>query len=408
MLTAAVACASAETTATISQTDAPAAIKPGAFEIRGLKGLWWAGIDKYYKAVEWMPKHGMNWLMLCYTAYPESGKDWRQDYTPQHLAEMRELVTRGNDRGVTICLSFNPGIWSKPPLEHSSEADYQAAWRKVKAAHDIGIYWIGLCLDDIHRALTPADQEKYGTLQAAQVDFTNRLWRDMQALTPRPHLIFCPSVYFTADMLKHQDYINYVGEKLDPQIDIFWTGPGVVYSSITTADCAQEEKWLRRKPFIWDNYPVNYMFGQTDRPWRPILAPLDGRYKELPAATAGILFTPMMQWEVIEIPLVSVADYLRDPRGYDPSREKARILAEYQPPVRDAVDLLMKYYGSAFVGQPGYPPGPAVSDPGKRAQVIADLTKIREILQAGPPDAKQLWEDVKPTVEADLKAAAAQ
>lgn len=376
-------------------------IAADAFEIRGLKGLFWDGIDKYYQAVDWMPKHGMNWLMLCYTAYPESARDWRKDYTPEHTAEMKELVTRANDRGVTVCLSFNPGIWSKPPLEHSSEDDYQAAWRKVKLAHEIGIYWIGLCLDDIKKQLTPADQEKYGTLQAAQIAFTNRLWDDMKKLSPRPKLIFCPSAYTTAEMKKHMAYITAIGKELDPEIDIFWTGPGVVSASITVADAEEVEAWLQRKPFIWDNYPVNDMFHGTPRPWRPLLAPLKNRSADLPKAVSGILFNPMREWEASRIPLVSVANYLRDPANYNPADQEKAILAEYEEPEKTAVRLLMKHYGWAFAGEKGFPPGPRADDSETTRAALADLDKTKEILTGGTAAMKQLWEDVKPTVEAD-------
>jgi hyaluronoglucosaminidase len=393
------------TSAPASAVDQKAAVAPGAFEIRGLKGLFWDGIPKYYEAVEWMPKHGMNWLMLCYTAYPESAREWRKDYTPEHIAEMRELVTRGNDRGVTICLSFNPGIWSDPPLEHSKEEDYQAAWRKVEAAHKIGIYWIALCLDDIRRELTPADKEKYGTLQAAQIAFTNRMWNDMQKLSPRPKLIFCPSAYTTVDMQAHPDYIQQIGKELAPEIEIFWTGPEVVSKHITAEDSAVVEKWLGRKPFVWDNYPVNDMFGGGDRPWRPLLAPLKNRSADLPGAVSGILFNPMKQWEANKLPLVAVANYLRDPRGYDPAKQPELMLAEYSGPAREAAELLMKHYGSSFWGDPTFPPAPAMDTPEQAKAAVADLNRVREILTAGTPEMKQLWEDVKESVEKDIAKA---
>ncbi len=369
---------------------------PSAFEIRGLKGLFWEGIDKYYKAVPWMADHNMNWLMLCYTAYPESGTDWRADYSDQHLAEMKELVTRAGDKGITVSLSFNPGIWSKPPLCHSCEEDYQAAWRKVKDAHSIGIYSIALCLDDIARELLPADKEKYGTLQEAQVDFVNRMWRDIQSLSPRPQFIFCPSAYTTDDMKRHMDYTLTIGEKLAPGIEIFWTGPTVVAETITVADTNLVAGWLKRKPFIWDNYPVNDMF-----PWRPLLAPIDGRDANLAGAVSGILFNPMKQWEANKIPLVSVADYLSDPAGYNPAEADGKVLAEYPAQDHPAIRLLTKYYGSSFVGEKNYPPGPQAGS--NNAEIVADLKKLQSLMRDGSPEMQALWADVKDTVEADLK-----
>ena len=368
------------------------------FSIRGLKGLFWEGIEDYYKAVPYMANHHMNWLMLCYTAFPESGRDWRKDYSDVHLSEMKELVTRAEDKGITVCLSFNPGIWSKPPLCHSCEEDYQASWRKVKAAHKIGIYWIALCLDDIAKELLPEDKAKYGTLQAAQIAYTNRLWKDMQALDPRLKLIFCPSAYTTREMKQHMDYTLAIGNELAPGIDIFWTGPEVVSKTISVADAEEVAGWLRRKPFVWDNYPVNDMF-----PWRPLLAPLDGRDPHLAGAVSGILFNPMKQWEASRIPLVSVADYLNNPNDYSTRDQLGKVLKEYQQQDQEAIKLLIKYYGSTFVGEPGYPPGPKL-DGGDIQSTVEELQHLQKLLAEGSPEMQKLWNDVKATVEADIAA----
>src|SRR5438477_10654889 len=83
------------------------------FAIRGIKGLWWEGTDNYRAALPWVADHGMNFLMFCYSSYPASGKDWRSDYTAQQLADFREFAGTADKLHVELCLSFNPGIWSK-------------------------------------------------------------------------------------------------------------------------------------------------------------------------------------------------------------------------------------------------------------------------------------------------------
>ncbi len=369
-----------------------------AFEIRGLKGLYWDGIENYYKAVPWMAEHNMNWLMLCYTAWPESAREWRKDYTPKQLSEMKELVTRANDKGITVCLSFNPGIWSNPPLCHSCEDDYQAAWRKVKDAHSIGIYWIALCLDDIAKDIVPADKQKYGTLQEAQVAFVNRMWADMKTLSPPPKMIFCPSAYTTGEMKKHAEYTKVIGEKIDPQIDLFWTGPEVCSPTITVAEAQEAERMFNRQPFVWDNYPVNDMF-----PWRPLLAPVDGRDPSLAGAVSGILFNPMKQWELNRIPLVSVADYLSNPATYDPAEAVEKTVREFPAKDQPAIRLLLKYYGSSFWGEKNFPPGPRPETPEEAQQVAADLEQLKSLMTSKSSTLQPMWEDVRERVEEDLK-----
>src|SRR2546430_8217082 len=166
----------------------------------------------------------MNFLMFCYSSFPASGKDWRADYTADEQRGFRDLAGRADSLGVELCLSFNPGIWSEPPLTYASEEDYQLAWKKVKTVHALGVHSFALCLDDINTKLQPADAERFKTLEAAQVYFVNRLWADMKSLAPRPRLIFCPSAYTSREAQNHHDYIRKIAA-LDPDVCVFWTGP---------------------------------------------------------------------------------------------------------------------------------------------------------------------------------------
>src|SRR5947208_207359 len=63
-----------------------------SFGIRGIKGLWWEGIEKYQKALPWVAEHDLNFLMLCYTSFPASAKDWRADYSAAQLKAIGELA----------------------------------------------------------------------------------------------------------------------------------------------------------------------------------------------------------------------------------------------------------------------------------------------------------------------------
>ena len=83
---------------------------------------------------------------------------------PTNRRGFGELAAQADKLGVELCLSFNPGIWSKPPLTYAAEDDYQLAWNKVKTVHALGVHSFALCLDDINTRLQPADA---GALQDA-------------------------------------------------------------------------------------------------------------------------------------------------------------------------------------------------------------------------------------------------
>jgi len=363
------------------------------FHIRGIKGLWWEGLPKYRLALPWVASHRMNFLMFCYSSFPASGKDWRADYTADELRGFRDLSEQAHHLGVRLCLSFNPGIWSKPPLVYSSEEDFQIALKKVRTVHDLGINTFALCLDDINQQLQPGDVKQFQTLDKAQSHFVNRLAREMRSMDSESTLIFCPSAYTTREAQTHLDYIETVGREIDPQVKMFWTGPVVCSPTITAADARKFAGWIRRKPIVWDNYPVNDMF-----PWRPLMAPVKGRSSDLATEVEGVMANPMKQWHASTIPLATLADYLSDPVHYDPAKSLESAIAEHPEPQRDALRNLIDVYGTTFLGERGYPPKPAK----ETAQQQLPQYESLERKLSSDPALKGLWEDVRPTLQDDL------
>lgn len=372
--------------------------RPPEFPVRGIKGLWWDGIEKYRLALPWLAGHNLNFLMFCYTSFPASARDWRSDYTAEELGQMRELAAQAAKLKVYLCLSFNPAIWSKPPLEYSSESDYAILLRKVTSVHALGINWFALCLDDINRELTPQDAKRFKDLQSAQTHLVNRLANDMKRLKPRPKLIFCPSAYTTEDMQAHQDYIKAIGAGVDKDVQMFWTGPSVCSSTITAEDAVRVAQWLRRKPFVWDNYPVNDMF-----PWRPLLAPVRGRSADLGGAVSGFMANPMKQFHASTLPLATLAFYLNSPEQYDPARARELLVASYPPADRKAISLLLDLYGHAFWGDAEFPPKPRAASRAEAGQLLGRYRALRKELQARPSIAP-LLDDITATLDADIHA----
>ncbi len=368
------------------------------FEVRGIKGLWWEGIDKYNKVMPWLAEHNLNFLMLCYSSFPASGMDWRSQYTPEEQAQFKALAAQGKELGVDVCLSFNPGIWSKPQLMYCSDRDYEIALDKVRTVHGLGVNWFALCLDDINRALTPEDQAKFGSLQAAQVFYVNRLWDAMKTMKPRPRLIFCPSAYTTDDMNAHLEYTKAIGDGIDPEVMLFWTGPQCCSASIAAADADAVAKYLKRKPFVWDNYPVNDMF-----PWRPLMSPLKNRSADLGEHVSGYISNPMKQLRISEIVLATTAAYLNTPGNYDPARAMDKAIDAYPADQRQAIRLLVELYGHSFWGENAFPPKPTILRPEEAAKAVVRYRALRSMLSKNPALA-ELREEVLPTLNEDIAA----
>ena len=81
--------------------------------------------------------------------------------------------------------------------------------------------------------------------------------------TRATRLICCPSYYsddpILDDVFGHRPpgYLRQLGRLLDPAIDIMWTGPEVCSKELSTGHLARVGEELGRRPFLWDNYPVN-------------------------------------------------------------------------------------------------------------------------------------------------------
>jgi hypothetical protein len=177
---------------------------------------------------------------------------------------------------------------------------------------------------------------------------------------------------------------------------MFWTGPTVCSATITAADARKFAAWIKRKPIVWDNYPVNDMF-----PWRPLMAPVKGRSADLASEVAGLMSNPMKQWEASRIPLSTIADYLRDPTSYDPTKALGSALNQYDETDRPWVRNVLDLYGTTFLGAGGYPPKP---NPPDRTQAAKLLETYRHVKQNVPNSSacQALWNDISETIQNDI------
>ena len=93
----------------------------------------------------------------------------------------------------------------------------------------------------------------------------NEVIATVEALLPEhvKHFIICPSYYCDDPILDKlfgqcpEHYFSDLTAGLPERVEIFWTGPKVLSEDITPEYIDEVTARLGRKPFIWDNYPVN-------------------------------------------------------------------------------------------------------------------------------------------------------
>lgn len=136
-------------------------------------------------------------------------------------------------------------------------------------------------------------------------------------------IIFCPTYYSFDPVLekvfgqKPDNYWEDLGKQLDKKIDIFWTGPKVCSEHYSNEHLAQVTHLLQRKPFLWDNYPVND--GAIKSRLLQLRA-FNQNHGQLHGQIAGHAVNPMNQPWLSRIPLASLQHAYQKENNYDPEQ----------------------------------------------------------------------------------------
>ena len=242
---------------------------------------------------------------------------WREPYAPRAMERFTETIAAAREAGIEFCFALSPGT----DMRYSSDDDVDRVISKLAWFAALGGRSFSLLLDDISsRFRHEADARRFGSYAEAHADLCNRTLTALRASDPDAELGMCPTRYHgTAPF---DPYLSELGRRLDPAIDVFYTGPDVCSRTITGADARAFGEEVGRPPLIWDNYPVNDLAMQGELH----LGPIRGRGPDLHEAARGIVVNPMLQPEASKIPLATFAEYLDDPDGYDPAAAWERAL----------------------------------------------------------------------------------
>lgn len=128
---------------------------------------------------------------------------------------------------------------------------------------------------------------------------------------PSAKFIMCPS-YYSDDIVldrvfgaRPSRYLEDLGRELDAAVEIFWTGPEVCSRQISASHLQRIGETLRRKPTLWDNYPVNdgpRMSTQLH------LRGFTGRDARIGSCIAAHMINPALQPVLSAIPALTLVD----------------------------------------------------------------------------------------------------
>ena len=299
--------------------------------IEGFYGAPWSH-DERLDLIRFCAQHGLNTWVHAPKDDPYHRARWREPYPEAELERIGELVTNCHKHGVDFAYAIAPGL----DLCYSHESEWETLLAKIEQVRTAGVVHFQLLWDDVEHTLNcPGDEERYGSEErpsaAAQAELSNRFAATFAQPGP---LVVCPMGYAGTG---ESAYRRVFRRLLDPGIVVYWTGPEVVSLAIAREELdGAVERFGDHELLIWDNYPVNDFDSE-----RLFLGPLRGRDPRLwDGRVAGLIANAMVQAVPSKLALATVADYLRDPHGYEPGASFERALAVYGAEVVEALALL--------------------------------------------------------------------
>ena len=133
-------------------------------------------------------------------------------------------------------------------------------------------------------------------------------------------LLCCPSYYSDDPILdsvfgeRPAFYLEQLGRLLDPAIRILWTGEEVCAREFSPGHLARVAAQLGRKPFLWDNYPVNDGLRMAQHLH---LRGFTGRPASIAPHIAGHGINPASQPVLSRIPALTLAESYARGEAYE-------------------------------------------------------------------------------------------
>ncbi|HVV64331.1 MAG TPA: beta-N-acetylglucosaminidase domain-containing protein [Rhizomicrobium sp.] len=274
--------------------------------IEGYYGAPWSWAARA-ETMSFLAPHGYGFYFYAPKSDPFLRSRWREDHpreTARHLGEFAAAC-----RGLGV--RFGVGL---SPLEACLDfgRDERAALaRKLTFFAEIGVEDLAILFDDM--------RGESANLAARQADIAHWISERSSA----KNFALCPTYYSDDPALdrlfgqRPPDYLEELGARLDPSIDIFWTGEEVCARAFASGHLDRVARALGRKPLLWDNYPVNdgarmsqylHLRGFTGRP------------QSLAGRIAAHAINPSLQPVLFRIPALTLAEAYRLGDDYEYAR----------------------------------------------------------------------------------------
>jgi hypothetical protein len=270
--------------------------------IEGFYGKPWSW-EARHETVEQLAAYGYRFYLYAPKFDPYLRRKWQEPYPDALAARLEKLSEHCRKNGVR----FGAGLTPYELFNNFDPASKAALRNKLEFLDSIGISDLAILFDDM--------QGDVPDLAKNQIEIVH--WA--RERTKASRVIVCPSYYSDDPVLdrvfgnRPSNYVEDMGNGLDPKIEIFWTGEEVISRQYSRGHLERVADQLKRKPFLWDNYPVND--GQRMSQYLHLRG-FTGR----PASNATLIaahgVNPALQPTLNRIPCITLSDSYRQGDSY--------------------------------------------------------------------------------------------
>ena len=271
--------------------------------IEGYYGRPWSWAERT-ATMTFLADHGYGFFLYAPKADPFLRRRWREPHPTDQAEALGEFARRCGDRGVDFGVGLSPF-----EIYRAFDAEAKAALAdKLSWLDALGVRRLAILFDDMRGDIPD--------LARKQADILH--W--VGERTGSDRLIVCPTYYSDDAALdlyfgpRPARYLEDFGAALDPEIDIFWTGPEVCSRELSPGHLDRVAGQLRRKPLIWDNYPVND--GPRMSPFLHLRG-FTGRPAVIAGQISGHAVNPTLQPVLSRIPALTLSESYGKGEGYD-------------------------------------------------------------------------------------------
>ena len=271
--------------------------------IEGYYGKPWSWRARK-ETITFLKGHGYDFYLYAPKADVFLRARWREAHPAEEETALRDLAERCRSLDVRFGVGLSPY-----EIYRDFNADAQVALAGKLAQFDLwGVEYLAILFDDMR-----GDLPELAATQA-------KIMHWVSERTTAKKLIVCPSYYSDDPVLdrffgkRPANYLEDLGRLLDPAIEVFWTGEEVCSREYSPGHLARVAEQLRRKPLLWDNYPVND--GHRMSQFLHVRA-VTGRHASIGSHLSAHSVNPALQPVLSRIPAASLAESYRLGNGYE-------------------------------------------------------------------------------------------